>query len=270
MNEQHPHDVEASLRRRAAQLEYPPTPDIARAVRQRIDDNKREHRQRILLPRMLMIIALAVLLILPFAAPLRAAVERLWRVGAVELVVETPVPFAPTALPITPVPAAPTVSATPTSRPSSTQAPLAGQTTLAEAQDRVPFEILLPAYPADLGPPNQVFVQDIDGPTLIMTWVEPGSQHVFLSLQVFSSDIVARKLLFADDQAQRTTVNGDPAIWIDVPHVFKYVVPQGEPGLQEGRLVQGNVLIWTGDTLTYRLESSLSLAEARRVAESLR
>jgi hypothetical protein len=35
-------------------------------------------------------------------------------------------------------------------------------------------------------------------------------------------------------------------------------------------MITGNVLIWTDGALTYRLESDLPLAEARRIAESLR
>jgi hypothetical protein len=35
------------------------------------------------------------------------------------------------------------------------------------------------------------------------------------------------------------------------------------------RLVEGNVLIWFENGLTYRLESDLSLEETVRVAESL-
>jgi hypothetical protein len=81
--------------------------------------------------------------------------------------------------------------------------------------------------------------------------------------------MVARKLLFASEQAQQTTINDELAVWIDMPHVFEYVVPDGRSQLREGRFVEGNVLIWTHKGLTYRLESMLSLAEARRVAESL-
>ena len=36
---------------------------------------------------------------------------------------------------------------------------LAGATTLAEASDGVDFTIRLPTYPADLGPPDQVYLQ---------------------------------------------------------------------------------------------------------------
>lgn len=261
MNEQHPHDLEASVRHRAAQFEYPPTPDLAKALRQQTRHTATRHGHHARLRYVVVAIAFAALLLWPLAAPLRAAVERLWRIGAVEIIVATPVPMT-----------AARETATPMHdlTPSLTQARIEGQTTLAEAKERVPFRIRLPAYPADLGPPDQVFVQNINDTTVIMVWLEPGSEQPFLSLQALNTDMVARKLLFADDQSQHTMVNGEPAVWIDMPHVFEYVVPDGQPQLQEGRIVQGNVLIWAADTLTYRLESSLSLTEARRVAESLR
>jgi hypothetical protein len=36
------------------------------------------------------------------------------------------------------------------------------------------------------------------------------------------------------------------------------------------RLVEGNVLVWEQDGLTYRLETKLSLSEAVKIAESLK
>jgi hypothetical protein len=39
--------------------------------------------------------------------------------------------------------------------------------------------------------------------------------------------------------------------------------------LQYRRMIDGQVLIWEGDGITYRLETDLSLEEAIRIAESL-
>lgn len=45
---------------------------------------------------------------------------------------------------------------------------------------------------------------------------------------------------------------------------------QGHIDLKSRGLIEGNVLVWEQDGITYRLESALPLEEAVRVAESLR
>jgi hypothetical protein len=280
------YELEARLGRVAAQFPYPPTPNITAALRRRAT-RRATARPRVRWQAALAVGVCVLLLLWPFAAPIRAAVERLLRIGAVEIVVATPVPVPPmpatalpeasTALPeaATALPEAATVPPAsdtlelPTQLPARTPA-LTGATTLADAQRRVPWTIRLPAYPADLGAPDQVFLQDLDGTSLVMLWLEPDTNAPRLSLQILDSDIMARKFLVRDEDAQHTTVGGMDAVWIDVPHVLEYTIPNGGRTLREGRFVEGNVLIWFEDDLTYRLESGLSLDEARRVAESLR
>jgi hypothetical protein len=63
-------------------------------------------------------------------------------------------------------------------------------------------------------------------------------------------------------------VAGREAAWTQGPYVLAYQHPLGEE-LDMRRLVEGNVLIWFENGLTYRLESDLSLEETVRVAESL-
>ena len=49
-----------------------------------------------------------------------------------------------------------------------------------------------------------------------------------------------------------------------------YIVETKSGEYVQRRLVTGHALIWTEGNVTYRLETSLSLPEAVRVAESLR
>jgi hypothetical protein len=66
-----------------------------------------------------------------------------------------------------------------------------------------------------------------------------------------------------------TTVNGQRALWTEGPYLLQFLV-NGRIEERLQRLVTGHVLIWTDGRITYRLETDLSLNDARRVAESLR
>ena len=158
---------------------------------------------------------------------------------------------------------------TPTPRPTPVDLvsilDLAGQTTLEEARAKVPFPIRLPTYPAGLGPPDRVILQNHDGSVLILVWTQPGNpDKARLSLHAIepgSWTIEKVKPVFI----QETTVNGQAAVWAVGP----YFVNLLNGDLDIRRLIDGNVLIWTEDGITYRLETDLPLAEAVRIAESL-
>lgn len=198
-------------------------------------------------------IAAAILLIIALLSALlavpqtRAAIAALLHIGSVTI-----------------VPTAPTSGANePTPLPSILD--LAGQTTFDNAQRHMPFHIRLPAYPADLGAPQYVFAQDIGGKAVVLVWLEPGTtDRVRMSLSELSSDALIQK--FAPPVLQETTVHGQHAIWTEGP----YIVETQNGEFVQRRLVTGHVLIWTEGGVTYRLETSLSLPEAVRVAESLR
>jgi hypothetical protein len=64
---------------------------------------------------------------------------------------------------------------------------------------------------------------------------------------------------------RETTVNGQYALWVKGSHMLEI---QGND-YQSLRLVDGNVLIWEVGSITYRLETDLSMEEAIRIAESL-
>ena len=142
---------------------------------------------------------------------------------------------------------------------------LAGRTNLARARAQAGFPVRLPAYPDDLGQPDYVFLQNLDGAAVVLVWVDhahPG--HVRMSLSELSSDIYAYK--FATAPVAVTAVHGQKALWTTGP----YMLELQNGGLDTRRLVTGHTLIWTESAVTYRLETDLPLAEAVRIAESLR
>jgi hypothetical protein len=148
---------------------------------------------------------------------------------------------------------------------------LAGATTLAEARAAVNFPIPLPAYPAGLGAPSEVFVQDLDGQAVILVWRDPADpERVRLTLHLLSAPSMAEKLIFSlykedPPTVVFTTVGEHTAVWTTGP----YVLHTQNGLLHEYRLIEGHVLLWNDGRLTYRLETDQDLAEAQRIAASL-
>jgi hypothetical protein len=232
-------------------------------------------QQRLAWVVLLALLTLGGLLAVPQA---RAAVLKALRIGAIQIFVTEPRPTAGPATVATPLTGADaatpvdTVTAVPPTA-TATLAPLtammanlAGATTLSEAQALLSFPIRLPTYPADLGRPDMVFIQEMnDGePVVILVWLEPDNpEEVRLSLyQIGNGDFAFKQ---TTRLVQETTVNGEWAIWVEGPHLLQLIDDQRQPWL----FVEGNVLIWAEENITYRLESGLSLAEAVRIAESL-
>jgi hypothetical protein len=206
----------------------------------------------------LLLLMLAGLLAVP---QVRAGLLEVLRIGAVRILLVEPTPTASTS-------GQAPVTATPLSRTAALG--LVGETTLEEAQREAGFSVRLPTYPADLGPPDQVFLQDLDGAVVVLVWLDPANpREVRLSLHQLANTTFAEK--GEPESIERTTVHGRPAIWSEGPYVLQFRRADGTyMGLQ--RLVTGNVLIWQEEEggVTYRLETGLPLDEARRIAESLR
>jgi hypothetical protein len=196
----------------------------------------------------------------------RSGVIDFLRLGAVRF------QFGPTATPTpapTPTGTLPAASATPqpTPTPLASVLDLAGQTTLEQARARLSFSIRLPTYPADLGEPDQVFVQDLDGQAVVLVWLVPGQTgQVRLSLHILTSDVMAEKLIKTSPTIEFTHVNGREAVWTSGP----YFVVSRNGNFTQMRLITGHVLIWTDKSLTYRLETDATVEEAVKMAESLK
>lgn len=278
---------ETYVRETAGAFPYPPTPDIAGTMRQRLTTESRapaRPRWQLAWAVAIAIIVLAGLLAVP---RVRAGLLEFLRIGAVRILLSEPTPTAATpsltpttakSLPLLP-PADATAAARPTptmARPTATPWPsptpltsvldLAGETTLAEAQKRAGFPIRLPTYPPDLGPPDRVFLQDLGGPAaVILVWLEPGSQdQVRLSLYQLGQGVLVEKGM--PRIIRETTVHGQRALWTEGP----YLLRARNGNYELSRLIEGHVLIWVEDEITYRLETDLLLEEAVRIAESLR
>jgi hypothetical protein len=260
---------EANLQRAARDFDYPPTPDLKQGVRQKITGRAISTR----LPALARLALAALVLVLAslFAVPsVRAQVLEWIQVGAVRIwLVEpthTPTP-SPSPTPVETRTPQPTLTPQPTPTPLRSVLDLPGETTLADARERVVDPILLPSYPPDLGEPDRVFLQaDTIGYVVVLVWAEPDDpQQARLTLYQISSNAFGLQK-GAVEFLEETEVNGWSAYWVEGPHILQ----ADSSRTMAVRLIDGNTLLWTdGNGVTYRLESPLTMPEVMRIAESL-
>jgi len=255
---------EERLTAAARQLDYPPTPDIARRVRARLDAKKPARGIALSGWARAALIALVILAGLMAVPGVRAAVLDFIRVGAVRIfLAPTPTPAgAGVQAPVTATPAA-TLLVSP--GPTFSLDDLDGETTLDDARARVGFPLLLPTYPSDLGPPDRVYLQYFGDNLVIMVWLDreqPG--HVRMSLHALGPGANAFKT--GARLLRELEINGQYAVWLDGPYMLAY--RGGDADMRY--LIDGRVLVWTVGEVTYRLEAGLAFEQAVKVAESVK
>lgn len=239
---------EQEVQRRARRFAYPPAPDLAARLASAgpaLPVHRQTQRRATLRRRLAWALLALVVVVAGLAAvePVRAWMVEVLRLGAVRILSPAPPPTG------TPIPV---------------HLGWGGQMELAAAAAELPFPVQLPTLPADLGPPDAAYVQDLNGPALLLVWMDPTQpRRVRLTLHALSSEALAYKM--DPPTVEAAEVNGQPALWTSGP----YIVALRSGDWVAERLVAGHVLIWTAGGVTYRLESDLPLVEAVAVAESL-
>jgi hypothetical protein len=278
MSESPQERVEFKIGEIARAFPYPPTPDISGGVTRRLAQQGALRRRPVPSRRLawaLLVVAIlfGALLAVP---PVRAQILEFIQVGIVRIFVgeRTPTPAPDKSEPTQPAGGGESPDeATPLPGGQEIMTPtpgalldLDGQVTLDQARAEVDFPILAPTYPEGVGLPDGVFLQDMGGQTLIMVWMDPERpDQVLFSLHElgpgsYSAEKVQPAIL------EQTVVNGETAYWTTGPYLFR--LKNGDHVIR--RLIRGHVLIWADGEITYRLETSLALEEAVRMAESLR
>lgn len=147
----------------------------------------------------------------------------------------------------------------------------------ATLDDRAGFHVAVPADP-DLGPPETAWIDDDKGGQVTLLWptgpelpatLEP---DVGLLLSQFRGAIdtgLFNKLIDGGTVVAPLEVAGQGGYWLSGdPHVLFW---EGSDGfVDDDRRWVGDVLVWSDGPITYRLETSLSRAEAIRIAETIR
>ncbi len=244
--------IEKLLRQAATDLrdDYPPTPPIAAWVRRELVRRRTPVRRlRVRLIRAVAFAAAAFVALLLISPDVREAVARFFGLETVRIE-RVATPPAPTGTPFDQQTIQPTRE-------------LAGLTTLSQARTQARFDVRLPGYPPGIGTPRRVYFQDFGfGQQVILAYPD------FVLFE--AEGIIYGKGVGGGTVVEEVEVAGQYALWLSgSPHLIQIQNPDGSYREETARLVDGNVLAWQVDQVTYRLETTLPLEEALRIAESL-
>jgi hypothetical protein len=268
-------DLERALADLAADLEFPPTPDLAAAVASRLDEAPapapaRAPRRRRLAGvsgwRRLAVVGLAAVLlaaaVLVASPGTREAVAR--RLGLRGVGVELGGPPPPTV----------------TTRPGERlDLGLGQRVTLEEARRRVGFPVLVPGA-AGFRQPAAVYVNEavpVGGRVDLVYRARPGlPASPFTDVGLLVTEFRGQptpdfiKKVARAGLVEEVTVDGQPGYWFSgEPHFFTYLDATGQVRDEQTRLA-GNTLIWQRGDLTLRIEGEISRQEALALARSMR
>ena len=240
-------DLERDLRELGAALEYPPTPDVAGAVRGRLAAAPGRRgfplRRALVLGFAALAVAVGAVMAVPQA---RTAILEWLGLRGVEIERVPTQPRAPAA---------------------GAGLGLGERVTLAEARRRARFRVA-----ASEEKPDAVYFSAL-APGGQVAYVYGSERNVHVLVTQFRARIeeaFIRKTAGPQTRVARVTVNGEPGFWLaGAPHELVYLDPDGEPIFETLRLA-GNTLLWQRGEVTLRLEGDLTKTEALRLAESLR
>ena len=269
-------------------VDFPPAPALAAAVRRRLALTGPPRRPRLPAARRLALALAAALLLgaLLLAASPGARAALAGRLGVRGIGISQ-VPFVPTALPTatsrpTPTrePSAAAGSATPAATP--TPLPAGARLGLGDALPTDDARCLAGAplpVPQALGPPDATYVQAAPDCAVALLYrprpglpatAETGVGLLLIELRGTTDErLVAAKGVGPDTRLERVTVGGRPGFWLEgSPHLFFYRGADGKVRDDTLRLA-GNTLIWEHGDRTLRLEANLGRDAALAIAASV-
>ena len=237
--------LEDRLRELAADVDWPPTPDLAGAVLARIEADAPAPRRSLLAlgrSRARAVVAAVVALLVAGAIvePVRSAVLDVLGIAGRDRVIRVPGPPD-------------------TSRPALDRG---APTTLELARRRVSFPIRLPRA---LGAPREVRISDaIAGGAVTLVYPDA-------TLLEFEGglDPVLQKRVAAEAQARTVTVAGGPGLFITGLRELDILDRDGHVVQARGALASADTLVWQRDGVAYRLETRGGLRRALEIARSV-
>ena len=100
---------------------------------------------------------------------------------------------------------------------------------------------------------------------VILVWRDPRqSNQIEMSLHIIEAGSWTIEK-YQPAAIEETTVHGQRAVWTSGPYPLIF----SNGNIDFTRMIDGHVLIWEENQITYRLETDLPLEEAVRIAESL-
>jgi hypothetical protein len=262
-----PDQFERELAALGDRIAFPTTPDLVQAVLPRLTHvsqtsnvSRFTDRRRIIIWAAAAVLLLAIVASLSLAG-LRHAIADAFGIHGIRIVFDD------------------SDSKTKTPLSGSLNLELGSAVSLDAAAKQSSFALTIPDSET-YGSPDEVFTRTFDDGGTIFSFVyepdkylpEAAETGVGLLLMEFSSptdDVYFEKRIRNGGQVTETTVNGVSAFWLQGTTELVMVDelttlccgPIGRP--------TANVLIWSDNGVTYRLESALSLADARLIAEHL-
>jgi hypothetical protein len=225
--------LEQRLHALGRELAFPPEPDLAARARP---------AERAFPWRWVALAAAVVALVAAFAVPsARTSILRFFHIqGATVERVET----------------------LPDAQERSSASGLGRRLSLEQAQRRVGFRLLLPPLP---GKPPVYLLDGALATVILRVGDEPG----LLSEYSARSYTLLKKSVGEKSHVEPVEVNGAPGLWLEgPPHTLTYFNEIGE--FQERTVkITGNVLLWTQDGVTLRLEGRISKEQALRIARRI-
>lgn len=227
-------ELDAVLTELGRHVEFPPTPNLAPAVRRRLGE-RRSWRRPVALALAVIVVAIGAALAVPAA---RTAILDWLGLRGVHIVrVEK-------------LPPAPVIGNLDLGRP----------VTLAEARRRAPWLLV----PSD--EPDSAYISTaIPGGKISLLWGTPASVHLLLT-EFRGQETYIEKLIEPNTEVERVEI-GDIGVWLEQPHVLLFTDRDGRFRQNTARLA-GKTLIWQQGDVTLRLEGKLSKPEALRIARS--
>lgn len=244
--------VERRLRELGALLASPAERDLAPAVMRRLE---RAPRRRLALPWVLTRRSVAIAIALTLVASGIAVASYFGVRGVRVRVGETPPPTATAG--------------------AGVNLNLGESLALAAAREQVAFPV---GVPAALGSPDETYLnRGLPGYGVTLLYrprpglPAAGGTKAGLLLFAFVGEVerdAFHKFVQAE-QVTEVTVGGERGLWIEGAHTIAWLSPSGGFASDTVRLA-GSVLLWQRGEVTMRLESGLAMAEAIRIAESVR
>lgn len=200
-------ELDVALTELGRHVEFPPTPEIASAIRSRVE-RRRPWRRPLAIALAIVVVAIGAVLAVP---PARTAILDWLGLRNVSIVRVDKLP------PTDPI----------------VRLDLGRETSLA----RAPLWVLVPD-----DEPDEVFVDD---GTVNLVWGDP--QKPRLLLTEFRGDAFIEKLVQPNDDVEAVTVNGRPGAWLEQPHVVLFKDPLGRIRDNSARLAGKTLLWQHGE-----------------------
>jgi hypothetical protein len=244
-------ELELALRELGRSVEFPPTPDLASRVRERVAEG-RAPRFRFV-DRRALVIALAVLAVAigaVMAVPqTRAAILRFFHLRGVTIERVKEIPTVPL-------------------QRDFNKLLVGEKVTLDEARRRAAFNV---AEPKALGEPDGVYFQETP-PGGMVSFVYGTLEHPRALVTEFratvNEDVIFKKTA-GNTNIEAVKIDGGRGYWLSGdPHEFTYLDANGDFRQEIVRLA-GNTLLWERGPLTLRLEADINRSEALEIARSV-